>query len=168
MEEFVSDTSATRYIAMSSDSEVAKRHTELMELRLPVLSGMYTSEQLLMLNVPAGSRPIAGYVHGIRRNPDSYGPIFEEMGAIIGGLTTKLGKTLTPSAEYPLLRQFAASASNETSSGGKVYLLPPYNLADTSRTDLLRTLHQELLDSRVILTNQADYLVGRVDHGWTE
>lgn len=167
IEEFVRDSTGQRNIALLSEGAIARRHAMILEQRVPVLSGMTMPEGVLLLDVPSGARPVATLANSIRRNPQMYGPLFQEIGVIFGGLERAVGKTLEPTPDYPLLRQFAAVADDESESGGKMYLLPPYLFGEANRADTLATLHEELLESRVILSEQASYLVEQVDEGWT-
>jgi hypothetical protein len=167
MEEFVADATGKRHIALLSDGEIAKRHVAMLENRIPVLSGTYSSEGLLLLDVPSGTKPLANYANSIRRNPAIFTPYFREIGTILSGLEDAMGKTLEPTAEFPLLRQFAAADDRESSLGGSIYLLPPYQLSNGNRTDVLNTMHEELVSTRVILPDQATYLVEQINEGWS-
>jgi hypothetical protein len=164
--EFVSDQTGGRKIALLSESEIASRHTRLLEARVSVLSGMYVPEGVLMLDVPSGTRPMAGYANSIRRNAHAHAELFKEIGAALSIVEQTFGQNLAPTGDYPLLRQFAAAGSEESSSGGTVYLLPPYNLGSGTRMDILSAIHQELVESQVVLTEQADFLVEQVSQSW--
>lgn len=168
IEELISSRNGERYIAVLSEGEIAKRHAQLLEHRMPVLSGMYLPEGLLTLGVPSGTRSVAAYMNSIRRQPELYAEVFQEVGVVLGGVKRVFGKNLAPTEDYPLLRQFAAASNDESSSGGRVFLIPPYNVADSSRDQVLDTVRQELVGSQIVLPEQADYLLEQVNEGWTE
>lgn len=166
IEEFVFDQTDRRHIAVLKESAIAQQHAALLESRIPVLSGTYLNEGLLLLDVPSGTRPMSSFANSIRRNPSLYAEVFQEIGAILGNIDHVFGKTLQPTADFPLLKQFGAVHSEEEPSGGRVLLLPPYGFGDFNRVDVLSAVHNELLETRAILPEQADFLVERVDEGW--
>lgn len=168
MQEFVSRSMRERFIAVDAESDVAAKHARLTEERLPVFSGMYTPEGLLMLHVPRGTKPLTGFANSMRRNTQAYAPVFREIGETMKALELHEGVSLGPTEEYPLLRQFALAVDDQEESGGRTFLLPPYNLAPNNRRHFLQLLDKELLETQVLLPKQAQFLVEQVYEGWTQ
>lgn len=166
MQEFVSPRLGGRYVAMESGSDIAGRHAELTEAHIPVLSGIYTDNSLLLLHVPAGTRPVANFTHSMRSNPETFGEVFEEIGETMGQL--ERGGFGSPEAtpDYPIAKQFAIVPDESEAQGGSVRLVPPYLFSVADQSCVLETLRGELTGTGVLLSDQVEYFIGRIEDGW--
>lgn len=155
-------------IALPSGGEIAVRHARLVEAGLPVLSGIHTTNHLLLLQVPHNTRPLTGFLHAIRRNPADYDEVFAEIGVACANLARQDIGLPEATEDYPLLRQFGLIPDSDAESGGKVCLLPPYSLTALDKDQVLRALGQELIDTDIVLPDQADYITDLVAATWSE
>ncbi|HSH55437.1 MAG TPA: hypothetical protein VK983_01265 [Candidatus Limnocylindrales bacterium] len=168
MEEFVSERLGGRYVAVHSDDPIAYKHAVLTEEGLPVLSSLYTENNLLLMHVPAGARPLASFANSIRRNPAVFAPVFQEVGETMGHIEQYGHGSLEPMPDYQVLDQFALVTDTSQARGGQVYMIPPYNFGELEKEEVLSVLGEELMATNVVLPEQAEYLIDQVREGWRD
>lgn len=126
MDEFYDAHHDIRLIAVPGEGDTARRHTELMEARLPVFSSFYTEEGIMVMQVPLGTKPLSKMLPSIIRSPQDFQPIFKEIGSIMQQAIDNGFGAPCAFTDRPILSQFALSLEGNLPSGGRVYLVPPY------------------------------------------
>lgn len=164
--EFYIPDEDVRYIAMPARSDQSLFHAQMTEERMPLFSSMYT-EDLLLLHVPTGTRPVKGLLKFIARDVRTYGEIFWETGKAMR-LLDDAGFGLPYAKPHrSLLEGVGYSLDEHSPYGGKIYLVPPYNLnPHLSFDQTLGALHMELEASRKFNDAQLRHLVTEVQRGW--
>ena len=166
VDEFYDRVLDTRVIAMPKDGDQAHVHRQLVEARLPVFSGLYREEVLLLL-VPGGTRSFRRLLKFVARDIPTYGEIFDELGSTLK-LMDRSGLGLPePYVDRPLLTNFAFSSNDQEIYGGKVFLVPPYTLnAGVTINQELGFIATELEQSEHFRPPETQELLQRVEEGW--
>lgn len=158
----------SRVIAMPAGGHDARLHEELYEARMPVLSGMYTDEELLLV-VPEGSRPVRKLLRLIARDLPSYEGIFHGIGMALGRLHSHGFGVPVPHEERGVLDNFALSLSGGGPSGGRLHLIPPYDLDPGYPADQqVNAVFNELERTEFFDEPSAMRLIDRMVSGWQE
>lgn len=150
---------------MPSGEDNARFHEELVELRLPVFSGMYRENEL-WLTVPEGSRPLGKLLRFIARDIHNYGEIFFKLGCVLQQLEqTGIG---FPQAtdERSALDSFVFSVDENEIYGGNINLAPPYNLNPDKRIgQALGSIAVELEKAELFTTEEMHHLLEMTEEG---
>lgn len=164
--EFYAAEGEERFLAMPAHSDQSLFHVQLAEERMPVFSAFYI-EDYALLHVPLGTRSVNNLLRFIARDVRSYGEIFHEIGSTFRKLH-EAGFGLPYSEPHRSMLEAVGFAPDEhTPYGGKLYLVPPYNLNPHLTFDqTISALHMELGTSKKFTDTHIRQLLAEVQGGW--
>ncbi len=173
LREFYSMGMDSRIIAvpmtgLSDGFSTARSHEELMELRLPVFSAIYRDTDMWIV-VPEASRTLKSVLRFVARDIGSYGEIFFKMGQVFGQLEQAGVGVPGAVSDRSLLESLAFTLDEDENYGGKIALIPPYELSHgRSEERVLSTVHVELEKSGYFSDIQARGLIALTHSGWED
>ena len=168
VQEFYSTELNSRIISMPVRDDTTRSHEELVELRLPVFSGLYRDTEL-WLTVPEGSRPLGRVLRFIARDLQNYSEIFYKLGGVFKQLDrTGIGFPQA-TAERSALDSFVFSVDEHELYGGNIYLAPPYVLnPDKTIGQALGSVAVELEKSNQFSAEEITVLMQMTDEGFSD
>jgi hypothetical protein len=149
-------------VMFNSDGNIGRDHLALGERRLRVFSEIHVGDTTVLI-VPEGARNIRGLLRLMARDVSSYGVIFDQVGQTLNQLEeANIGMPTYGS----VLDRFAWAPDQNSSTGGSVFLVPPYGLEHGPTADtIVGNLHDELLQTGLFDPEQEASLMGMIDNG---
>jgi hypothetical protein len=168
LEEFSAPQLDSRIITIPLNTETARTHEDLMEMRLPVFSTIYHDKSMWLL-VPEDARPLRGVLRFIARDIGNYDEIFYQVGETLGQLEEAGIGLPEPRPDKSILNNFAFSLDEGEIYGGKVSLIPPYPLNPMKTMEQeLGGIFMELTDSHLFQEHETALLVEKLQRGWRD
>lgn len=163
MREFFDKALMSRVIVMPKESNQASMYENMLIKRLPVFSGVYRDDELL-LTVPDDARSLRRQLKFVARDIPNYGYIFNKLGITLSAVNRSGLGLPEPSANRPLLANFAFSSIEQDEADGNVYIVPPFNLNPNITIDKeLLFVRRELEHSKQFKSTEVRELMDKVE-----
>jgi hypothetical protein len=166
IEEFYDVILDQRVLHIPAGKQDVELHARLIEARLPVLSAIFDEEGNCDIQVPLGANRMSQLLKFIPRDIRGYGLIFEQLGAInrhledtgFGALQARIGRGILDSVAF--------TSVENSSYGGAVFLIPPYDFNPTGIAEgVTAEVGAELSESGYFAHEQITTLLSRVRIG---
>lgn len=165
VDEFQSLKLDSHIIMLHADGNIANDHARLQERTTAVFPEIHIGNNLLLI-VPEGTRSLRSIVPLLPRDIDNYSDIFDQLGQTLRSLN-EAGLGMPDKGK--LLHKFAFAPDEQSPSGGRIFLVPPYNLGDLYTVDdILNQLHEELTMTADLSKEQLTQVLGKVQNGWAK
>lgn len=165
--EFYSERDEMRYIAVPQGSMTARNHTLLIENKLPVFSGIYRDE-LLIMSIPEGTKPMTSLLTALSRDPFAYGDVLRDLGILMSDMKARADVLPLPSWHDQAFLDTAAFVFDaNTPHGARLFLTPPYNLSSEIDFEDVRTyVGVDIASSGLFDETSMQALLQNFDEGW--
>ncbi len=129
IQEFVNQADGTRLVGLPQNGVDASIHRSLEAAGVPVLRAEQVVNDVQLLRVPPGTRPLGSMLHLVTRYQEVFEGVFYAVGGMQGRLLSELGGMYPPYGER-VVDGVALAPMGSAGEPPQLLLTPPYNLGE--------------------------------------